>query len=71
MCGNNRLIVSQGTLEMSAYMYMVKMEINGEMLMIEIYMGAAVSNISKDTYWKKLGFPEVFNDNLGEIHPER
>eukprot|EP00731_Ephydatia_muelleri_P013358 Em0007g668a len=33
--------------------YRVKMEINGEMLMMEIDTGAAVSLISEDTYRKK------------------
>ena len=49
------LLKSQGTSETSAYM--VKVEINGEMLMMEIDTGAAVSIISEDTYRKK--FPKL------------
>ena len=49
------LFKSQGTSETSAYM--VKTEINGEMLMMEIDTGAAVSIISEDTYRKK--FPKL------------
>ena len=50
------LFKSQGTLE-TASAYMVKAEINGEMLMMEIDTGAAVSIMSEDTYRKK--FPKL------------
>ena len=49
------LFKSQGTSETSAYM--VKMEVNGESLMMEIDTGAAVTIISEEVYREK--FPKL------------
>ena len=46
------LFKSQGTSETSAYMVMI--EVNGEILMMEIDTGAAVTIISEETYREKI-----------------